>query len=1142
MAGKGAIIRSLPKIGKWVAKQGKRLFKGAKSLGKKGASTAGKAGRKSSKWKRFSKGVFKTAGTLASLGWDFAKYFSKNQASNTQDQDSSSQDLLNDSSNSSQDNNESARKKSNTELQLRIQDTKQEIQQLEGKISKNKKRFEDNRKIVLKLQAEKSKILDRKNDRRTSERELLLLQERLDEINTEIQEIDEEDKSLTRDLIPYSSTSEYLQNRLDSLDQQKSEIDQYNDRVDNDELDDDSSSDYGRSSNGVATAKLSKTLGAVAAGLIFLPIAIRGVKKLFNDKISDLWDKTSKAFTITNQNIEVSSEPTDEEDEEDTSSEDSSSTPPKFLSEEDKKNNIVNGAYLDAKLGIKRDKTGKALPIEAGIGSALFKDTGAEKQDIVKGTAISTGVTLATGTVSKLAGKTAVKEGAKIAGKAVGKSLAKKIPVLGALVGLGLGISRAANGDWTGAGLEILSGLASTVPGVGTGISVALDLALAAKDYNELLSSEKQLEEIFGSMDESQVQMLKNNIQKYQAAATRYKKTVDKQGNVKYEKYIDNELLRLNFEADKIKANSEKSKSLAQLKLNNDILSDNRINFESVNSEITKEIFSGNTEMEVDRRSKIKNYYLNFLGILQILSRIEQTIPNKESVLTWNNDNFKSKFSSLPFSNYLIENGLSLNNQDYWGLIRSYFFQTASLLSSIYPGLGDPVNALGYVICGKRKRSYYEGVITLTNKNLMGLSDNLLRDIKREIAIKIDITSNVDDKLNQVSVLGRNDSSDFVRELDKINSARMNAMTDISQSYFENPLISGKVSDSQFTNYGSANKPVGDYKQVGGFGDTITYADSKTAYYKTNPKEREKEKDLTDAQIKEILSSFSAVYGANNIDPGITSPSGYETGTSPYMQLRYDRSKGTYRRHYGIDIRSHAGNIVRSATDGKVVKVQTVPGNPDRTYVTVQDKNGLYWDYIHTYPGVTANTDVVKGQPIGVTTNYKSGSHLHLQVRAANSPDNMQSGAKFIDPGLAGASGMFFTKGGSITASDVNKVIATATESKVSTSSDNSESLSGDSGVNYKAIESAFSTSSATPKSGTNTPWSKSEAGGPTFDDPTENRLKIVEAKLDAIIQLQSKNIELTAKVGMTPKVVTQKVPVRSIEPDVNKTHLENMS
>ena len=99
MAGKGAIIRSLPKIGKWVAKQEKRLFKGAKSLGKKGASTAGKAGRKSSKWKKFSKGVFKTAGTLASLGWDFTKYFSKNQASNTQDQDSSSQDLLNASSN-----------------------------------------------------------------------------------------------------------------------------------------------------------------------------------------------------------------------------------------------------------------------------------------------------------------------------------------------------------------------------------------------------------------------------------------------------------------------------------------------------------------------------------------------------------------------------------------------------------------------------------------------------------------------------------------------------------------------------------------------------------------------------------------------------------------------------------------------------------------------------------------------------------------------------------------------------------------------------------------------------------------------------------------------------------------------------------
>ena len=71
---------------------------------------------------------------------------------------------------------------------------------------------------------------------------------------------------------------------------------------------------------------------------------------------------------------------------------------------------------------------------------------------------------------------------AKIAGKAVGKSLLKKIPVIGALVGGALAIGRLMKGDIVGAGMEAASGLASTVPGVGTAASVGIDVALAAKD------------------------------------------------------------------------------------------------------------------------------------------------------------------------------------------------------------------------------------------------------------------------------------------------------------------------------------------------------------------------------------------------------------------------------------------------------------------------------------------------------------------------------------------------------------------------------------------------------------------------------------------------------------------------------------
>jgi hypothetical protein len=70
----------------------------------------------------------------------------------------------------------------------------------------------------------------------------------------------------------------------------------------------------------------------------------------------------------------------------------------------------------------------------------------------------------------------------RLAAKGLGKSLLKKIPVIGAVAGLAYGASRAMSGDFAGAGMEVASGLAGTIPGVGTAASVGIDAALAAKD------------------------------------------------------------------------------------------------------------------------------------------------------------------------------------------------------------------------------------------------------------------------------------------------------------------------------------------------------------------------------------------------------------------------------------------------------------------------------------------------------------------------------------------------------------------------------------------------------------------------------------------------------------------------------------
>ena len=80
----------------------------------------------------------------------------------------------------------------------------------------------------------------------------------------------------------------------------------------------------------------------------------------------------------------------------------------------------------------------------------------------------------------------ATKIGGKSAGKAVSKGLGKmglkKVPVLGALAGGAFAAERAMKGDWLGAGGELLSGVASIFPGIGTGISAAIDAGLMARD------------------------------------------------------------------------------------------------------------------------------------------------------------------------------------------------------------------------------------------------------------------------------------------------------------------------------------------------------------------------------------------------------------------------------------------------------------------------------------------------------------------------------------------------------------------------------------------------------------------------------------------------------------------------------------
>ena len=89
----------------------------------------------------------------------------------------------------------------------------------------------------------------------------------------------------------------------------------------------------------------------------------------------------------------------------------------------------------------------------------------------------------------KAAGKAAGKEAAKVvaqkAGKAAGKSLLKKIPGVSFFVGAAFAIDRVMHGDYTGAVMEVASGAAGCIPGVGTAASVGIDIAIGAKDMHD---------------------------------------------------------------------------------------------------------------------------------------------------------------------------------------------------------------------------------------------------------------------------------------------------------------------------------------------------------------------------------------------------------------------------------------------------------------------------------------------------------------------------------------------------------------------------------------------------------------------------------------------------------------------------------
>ena len=82
--------------------------------------------------------------------------------------------------------------------------------------------------------------------------------------------------------------------------------------------------------------------------------------------------------------------------------------------------------------------------------------------------------------------KAVAKDLSKVSEKAAGKGLLKKIPFLGLGIAGAFAADRISEGDYTGAGMEIASGIMSIVPVIGTAGSVGMDVALLARDIKRM--------------------------------------------------------------------------------------------------------------------------------------------------------------------------------------------------------------------------------------------------------------------------------------------------------------------------------------------------------------------------------------------------------------------------------------------------------------------------------------------------------------------------------------------------------------------------------------------------------------------------------------------------------------------------------
>lgn len=100
--------------------------------------------------------------------------------------------------------------------------------------------------------------------------------------------------------------------------------------------------------------------------------------------------------------------------------------------------------------------------------------------DAIKGTSKQ-----ATSAVGDAVAKEGAEQLAETGAKSIGKGAGKAVPIIGGVMSAKSAYDRASKGDYIGAGLDVVSGVASFIPGIGTAIALGADALNAMKDIKK---------------------------------------------------------------------------------------------------------------------------------------------------------------------------------------------------------------------------------------------------------------------------------------------------------------------------------------------------------------------------------------------------------------------------------------------------------------------------------------------------------------------------------------------------------------------------------------------------------------------------------------------------------------------------------